>query len=74
MSAVPRLLFVFLACISLAACGASSGSSGGSDNQQIANLFTSVDSEMARGDYASACRHFSQHQQSNIVAGVKRPA
>ncbi len=43
-----------------------------SDNRQIANLFTSVDSEMAHGDYASACRHFSQHQQSNIVAGVKR--
>src|ERR1700733_18274 len=72
MRAVPRLLCACLACLSLAACGASSGGSGSSNKQQITNLFTSVDSEMASGDYVSACRHFSQHQQSNIVAGVKR--
>ena len=72
MSAVPRLLCVCVACISLAACGASSGGSGGTNQQQITNLFSSVDSEMAHGDYTSACLHFSRHQQSNIVAGVKR--
>ena len=72
MSALPRLLCVCLACIALAACGSSSGGSSGSNKQQITNLFTAVDSEMAHGDYTSACQHFSAHQQSNIIAGVKR--
>lgn len=69
MSAAPRLLCACLACIALAACG---GSSGGSVKQQITSMFAALDSEMAGGDYSSACQHFSQHQQSNILAGVKR--
>ena len=35
-------------------------------------MFSSVDTEMAKGDYASACYYFSQRQQSNIAAGARK--
>jgi hypothetical protein len=68
MRAAVRLVCACLACSCLAACGGS----GGSDRQQIAGMLNSIDSAMARGDYVTACQHFSQHQQSAIVAGARQ--
>jgi hypothetical protein len=70
MSAATRLFFVCLMCVPLAACAGSS--SGGSDRRQITSIFSAVDSEMAHGDYASACGHFSERQQSNIASGARK--
>jgi len=39
---------------------------------QIQKMFSSVDAEMAKGDYASACNYFSQRQQSNIATGARK--
>ena len=69
MSAATRFMCVCSTCFFLAACG---GSGGGSDRQQIQKMFSSVDSEMAKGDYASACNYFSQRQQSNIATGARK--
>ncbi len=72
MSAAARLTCVCLTCAFLAGCGGSGSGSGGSDRQQIAKMFSSVDTEMAHGDYASACNNFSARQQANIAAGARR--
>ena len=69
MSAATRLLCACLACILLAGCG---GSGGSSNRQQIANVFSAVDSAMSRGDYAGACSHFSARQQANIATGARK--
>ncbi|HUA02534.1 MAG TPA: hypothetical protein VMB27_01450 [Solirubrobacteraceae bacterium] len=58
-------------CAFLAACGGSGGG-GGSDRQQIQKMFSSVDTEMSKGDYASACNYFSRRQQANIAAGARK--
>ena len=34
-------------------------------------MFSSVDTEMAHGDYTSACNRFSARQQANIAAGAR---
>jgi hypothetical protein len=70
MSAAAWLLGVCVVCVCLAACGGSD--SGSSDRQQITSIFSAVDSEMAHGDYTSACNRFSQRQQSNIVTGARK--
>ena len=70
MSAATRLTCVCSVCFSLAACGGSGV--GGSDRVQIQKMFSSVDAEMAKGDYASACNYFSQRQQSNIATGARK--
>ena len=57
-------------CLLLTACGGSG--SGDSNRQQIQKMFSSVDTEMAKGDYASACSYFSQRQQTNIAAGARK--
>jgi hypothetical protein len=69
MRAVLWLLCACLLCTALAACG---GSGGASNREQITNLFKSVDTAMARGDYATACAHLSARQQAKVVAGAKR--
>lgn len=71
MRAVIRVTSVCLVCVALAACGGG-GSNAGSDRQQIASIFSSVDKAMANGDYAGACARFSSHQQATIVAGANR--
>ena len=70
MSAATRLTCVCSVRFSLAACGGSGV--GGSDRVQIQKMFSSVDAEMAKGDYASACNYFSQRQQSNIATGARK--
>jgi len=35
-------------------------------------MFGAVDTEMAKGDYASACNYFSQRQQANIATGARK--
>jgi len=35
-------------------------------------MFSALEGAMARGDYATACAHFSRRQQSQIVAGAKK--
>jgi hypothetical protein len=70
MSAATRIMCVCSVCALLAGCGGSGG--GGSDRQQIEKMFSSVDTEMAKGDYASACNYFSQRQQSNIATGARK--
>jgi hypothetical protein len=70
MSAATRLICACSICALLAACGGSGG--GGSDRQQIQKMFSSVDTEMAKGDYASACNYFSARQQSTIAAGARK--
>jgi hypothetical protein len=69
MSAVTRFFCACLACALLGGCG---GSSGSSNQQQIASVFSAVDTAMARGDYAGACSHFSARQQANITAGARK--
>lgn len=71
MSAATRLMCVCALCAFLAACGGSGGGAG-SDRQQIQQMFSSVDTQMAKGDYASACSYFSQRQQANITAGARK--
>jgi hypothetical protein len=70
MRAMFRLLAGCLACLVLAACG--SGSSAGSDRDQIANLFNGMYTAMAHGDFAAACGYLTQRQQNNVVAGARR--
>lgn len=70
MSAVTRLFCVCLACVCLAACGGSGN--GGSDRQQIMNLFNGMYTAMARGDFASACGYLSERQQNDVVTGARR--
>jgi len=70
MSAATRQMCVCSVCAFVAACGGSGG--GGSDRQQIEKMFSSVDTEMAKGDYASACNYFSQRQQANIATGARK--
>ena len=60
-----------LLCLAATACGGSSGT-GASDRTQIVSMFTALDSAMARGDYGAACAHFSQREQSQLVAGAKK--
>ncbi len=69
---VLRLVRACLVAAGLAACGGGS-SSHGSDRQRVANLLSSVDAAMARGDYTAACGYFSGHQQAAIVAAARRP-
>jgi hypothetical protein len=69
MNAACRIVCGCLVCLALAACG---GSSGSSNKQAITHMFVSMQSAMAKGDYASACQWFSQRQQSSIVAGAKK--
>lgn len=57
-------------CAFLAGCGGSSG--GSSNRQQIAKMFSSVDTELAHGDYASACNDFSARQQASIASGARK--
>jgi len=71
MSAVTRFFCACLACALLAGCGGS-GSSSSSNQQQIASVFSAVDTAMARGNYAGACSHFSARQQANIAAGARK--
>lgn len=71
MSAVRRVVCVCLACLAVAACGSSS-SSASSNRQAITHMFLSLQSSMARGDYAGACHWLSQNQQATIVSGAKR--
>ena len=71
MRAVIRVAAACLVCVALAACGGRGGGAG-SDRQQIAGIFSSVDKAMANGDYAGACARFSSHQQATIVASAKR--
>jgi hypothetical protein len=69
MSAATRFMCVCSTCLFLAACG---GSGGNSDRQQIQKMFSSVDTEMAKGNYASACNYFSERQQANIATGARK--
>lgn len=69
MNAAIRIVCGCLACLALAACG---GSSGSSNKQQITHMFVAMQSAMAKGDYAGACQFFSQRQQSSIVSGAKK--
>jgi hypothetical protein len=39
---------------------------------QIMNMFSGLESAMAQGHYATACNHFSEREQSQIVAGEPR--
>jgi hypothetical protein len=71
MSAATRLICVCATCLFLAACGGSGGG-GGSDRQQIEKMFSSVDAEMAKGNYASACNYFSERQQTTIATGARK--
>ena len=70
MSAATRLISVCSICAFLAACGGSGGDE--SDRQQIQKMFSSVDSEMAKGDYATACDYFSARQQASIATGARK--
>ena len=71
MRAALRLATVCLLCLGVASCGGS-GSSGSSARQQVSHMFVAMQSAMARGDYAAACRWLSQRQQSTIVSGAKK--
>jgi hypothetical protein len=70
MSVALRIGCTCLLCLALAACGSSSR--GSSDRQQITQVFTGLESAMAKGDYAGACARLSHRQQSNVVSGAKR--
>ncbi len=70
MSAAGRLAFLCLLCGAVAACGG--GGSSASNRTQIMNMFSGLESAMAHGHYATACNHFSAHEQSQIVAGAKK--
>ena len=75
MRATLRLAAVCLLCLGVVACGGSSGGSSAantSNRQQIQHMFVSIESAMAQGDYASACRWLSKREQAGVVAGVKR--
>lgn len=71
MSAVLRLTCVLVLCLALGACG-SSGSSAPSQRDAITHMFDAMQSAMARGDYAGACRWLSQRQRATIVSAAKR--
>lgn len=70
MPAVLRLATVGLLCLGLTACGGSSGG-GSSNREQIQHMFASMESAMAQGDYAGACRWLSQREQAKVVTGAK---
>lgn len=70
MRAAFCLIAVGLLCLALAACGGSGG--GSSNTQQIQRLFASMQSAMANGDYAGACRSLSQREQTVVVSGAKQ--
>jgi hypothetical protein len=72
MNPAIRIACGCLICLALAACGGSSGSSASSNKQAITHMFTSMQSAMAKGDYASACQWFSERQRSTIVSGAKK--
>ena len=36
------------------------------------SMFSGMESAMAHGDYATACAHFSDREQSQIVAGARK--
>ncbi len=72
MRATFCLVTVCLLCIGLAACGGSSGSSAGSNRQQINHMFVAMQSAMSKGDYSGACSWLSERQQASIVAGAKK--
>jgi hypothetical protein len=73
MSAAGRLACVCLLCVAVAACGGSgAGGSSVSNRTQIMNMFSGLESAMAHGHYATACDHFSEREQSQIVAGAKK--
>jgi hypothetical protein len=71
MSAARRVVCVCLSCLAVAACG-SSGGSASSNRQAITHMFLTLQSSMARGDYAGACQWLSQNQQATIISGAKR--
>ena len=70
MRATLRPAAVCLLCLGLAACGGSSSSS--SNRQQIEHVITSMESAMAKGDYAGACGSLSQREQARFVTAAKR--
>lgn len=63
-----RIVCGLVVCLALAACG---GSSASSNKQAVTHMFVAMQSAMAKGDYAGACRWFSHRQQSSIVTGAK---
>jgi len=71
MRAALCLAALCLLSLGLAACGGSS-SGNSSNRQQIQHLFASMQSAMAQGDYAGACRSLSQREQSTVVSGAKQ--
>lgn len=70
MRATLRLATICLLCLGLAACGGSSG--GGSDRQQIQQLFDSIESDLAHGNYAGACGAITQREQATLVSAAKQ--
>jgi hypothetical protein len=72
MRAPVRLAWICLLCLAVAACGGSSSDSASSNRQAIMHIITSIESDLATGDYSGACQLFSQRQQTNIVSGAKK--
>jgi hypothetical protein len=55
-----------------AGSGSAARGNSASDRAQIVNMFSGLESAMARGHYATACNHFSERERSQIVAGAKK--
>ena len=70
MRLVIHLVTVCLLCLAATACGGSGSPSASSNRQQITQMFASMESAMARGDYSGACHWLSQRQQANVVSSA----
>lgn len=68
----PRVAFLCLLAVVVTACGGSGGGAPASDQHAISQMFASIDTAMARGDYATACNDFSRREQATLVASAKQ--
>jgi hypothetical protein len=66
-----RLAALSVLCLGIVACGGSGGGKS-SNREQIQQMFASMESAMAKGDYTGACQSLSEREQGEVVSGAKQ--